>query len=411
MQDKSLYFYKKRKVFGVKMKIVGVVSEFNPFHKGHEYLLSRLREGGAELVICVMSGDFVQRGEPAFADKYTRGAMAIECGADIVLELPYPYSAAGAEYFASAAVKILSEAGVNTLGFGSECGDIEALKNAAERVADKKFSEEYKRLCREGSGGAAAYFNAYKELYGEECPGGSNDILGIEYIKAAKSLGEDISFETVTRKGAAYTSCELPENAFASASALRGRMLDDRTLDACRDYIPEAAIKHLEVAAKEGMAFADIRNIERAILAALRLSTPETRTDIAEMTDGLGSRLAKFALEVTSIDELVSFVSAKNYTDTRIRRAMLFYMTGVKKSDLKAAPTYSTLLAANRRGLDYLSKKRRDLTIPIISKPADGKKLGRQFELSARADALWTLALPNPNSADILVKKSPIIFK
>lgn len=411
MQDKSLYFYKKRKVFGVKMKIVGVVSEFNPFHKGHEYLLSCLREGGAELVICVMSGDFVQRGEPAFADKYTRGAMAIECGADIVLELPYPYSAAGAEYFASAAVKILAAAGVDTLGFGSECGDVERLKNAAERVSDKRFSEEYKRLCREGSGGAAAYFKAYNELYGEECPGGSNDILGIEYIKAAKSHGADLSFETVTRKGAAYTSCELPENAFASASALRGKMLDDRALDACLDYIPEAAIKHLEVAAEEGMAFADIRNIERAILAALRLSTPESRVDIAEMTDGLGSRLAKFALEATSIDELVSFVSAKNYTDTRIRRAMLFYMTGVKKSDLKAAPTYSTLLAANRRGLDYLSKKRRDLTIPIISKPADGKKLGRQFELSARADALWTLALLNPNSADILVKKSPIIFK
>ena len=393
------------------MKIVGVVSEFNPFHKGHEYLLSRLRERGADIVICVMSGDFVQRGEPAFADKYTRAAMAVECGADIVLELPYPYSSAGAEYFASAAVKILSAVGVNTLGFGSECGDIEKLKNAAERVADKKFSEEYKRLCREGLGGAAAYFKAYKEIYGEECPGGSNDILGIEYIKASKALGARLAFETVTRKGAAYTSRELPEDTFASASALRGKMLDEENLDACRDYIPEAAMKHLEVAAEKGTAFADLKNLKRAVLSALRLSTPESRADIAEMTDGLGSRLAKFAVEATSIDELVSFTSAKNYTDTRIRRAILFYMTGVKKSDLKAAPTYSTLLAANSRGLDYLSANRREITLPIISKPADGKKLGRQFELSSRADALWTLALPKPASADILVKKSPEIFK
>jgi len=393
------------------MKIVGVVSEFNPFHKGHEYLLSRLREGGAELVICVMSGDFVQRGEPAFADKYTRGAMALECGADIVLELPYPYSAAGAEYFASAAVKILSAVGVNTLGFGSECGDAEMLEKAAVRVADKKFSEEYKRLCREGLGGAAAYFKAYKEIYGEECPGGSNDILGIEYIKAARTQGAELDFETVARRGAAYTSRELPEDAFASASALRGKMLDEGTLDVCRDYIPEAAMKHLEVAAERGTAFADLKNLERAVLSALRLSTPESRADIAEMTDGLGSRLAKFAIQATNIDELVSFASAKNYTDTRIRRAILFYMTGVKKSDLKAAPTYSTLLAANSRGLDYLSANRREITLPIISKPADGKKLGRQFELSSRADALWTLALPKPATADILVKKSPEIFK
>lgn len=393
------------------MKIVGVVSEFNPFHKGHEYLLSRLREGGAELIVCVMSGNFVQRGEPAFADKYTRAAMAVECGADIVLELPYPYSAAGAEYFASAAVRILSAVGVNTLGFGSECGDIEMLKNAAARVSDKNFSEKYKHLCREGVGGAAAYFKAYKELYGEECPGGSNDILGIEYIKASKTIGIDLSFETVTRKGEAYTSLALPEESFASASALREKMLDKQNLDFCCDYIPNAAMSQLEIAAEEGMAFADVKNLECAVLSALRLSTPESRADIAEMTDGLGSRLAKFALEATSIDDLVSLVSAKNYTDTRIRRAMFFYMTGVKKSDLKAAPAYSTLLAANRRGLDYMSKKRRELTLPIISKPADGNKLGRQFELSVREDALWTLALPTPTAADILVKKSPVIFK
>lgn len=392
------------------MKIVGVVSEFNPFHTGHDYLFRCLRDGGAELIVCVMSGDFVQRGEPAVADKYTRAAMAVSCGADIVLELPYPYSAAGAEYFASAAVRILSAVGVNTLGFGSECGDAEVLKRSAVRVSEKKFLDEYKRLCRCGRGGAAAYFEAYRSLYAEECPGGSNDILGIEYIKAVMAQGAEFEIETVMRSGEAYRSRALPDGAYASASAIRERMLADGNFDVCRDYIPEAAMAYIKEAANGSLAFADAKKLEMAVLASLRGSTPESRSDIAEMTDGLGSRLAKYALEASTIDELVMLTSAKNYTDTRIRRAILFYMTGVKKSDLKASPAYSTLLAANERGVEYLSSNRRNFMLPIISKPADGKCYGRQFELSSRADALWTLTLPRPLPADTLIKKRPIII-
>ena len=232
------------------MKITGVICEFNPFHKGHEYLIKSLRARGAELIICAMSGSFVQRGEPAVADKYTRAAMAALCGADVVVELPFPCCAASAEYFAAAGVAVLGAMGVDTLGFGSECGDIEALLAAAEVVSGRDFAECYRRRCLEGEGAAAAYFGAFREVTGHEMPSGSNDILGLEYIKAARRAGAELEFETVRRVGSAYRSGEV-DSEMPSASAIRKLILTSGVESVTR-YIPEAALGQLHAALSAG---------------------------------------------------------------------------------------------------------------------------------------------------------------
>lgn len=393
------------------MKITGVVSEFNPFHKGHEYLLNSLRCGGSDIIICVMSGNFVQRGEPAVADKYSRAAMALGCGADIVVELPYPYSASGAEAFARGALSILGALGINTLGFGSESGDYNALSEAARIVSGEEFLRVYRGLCRGGQGGAAAYYSAYRKLTGQDLPGSSNDKLGIEYMKAASAAGLTLDYNPIVRMGNPHDSSELTLDKFPSARALREKMLKDGPT-AISKWMPAAAHSVLQKAYEKKTAPARMSNIERGILAMLRLKRRGELNGTAECDDGLGERLRRAALISTSLEQLLSEAAAKNYTDARVRRALLFALSGVKTADIKVLPTYTLLLGSNDKGNAYLSGIRRKRAMPLVTKPADVRLLGdetaRQAELSLISDSLWTLMLDESCEAGIMIRRSPV---
>jgi predicted nucleotidyltransferase len=242
---------------------------------------------------------------------------------------------------------------------------------------------------------------------------GSNDILGLEYVKAARRAGAGLKFETVKRAGSAYRSGEV-DSEMPSASALRKLILASG-LESVSRYIPKAAVEQFSAAFERGMAPADIYNAERAILALLRLGSPEAFRDTAEGADGLGGRLHRAALCSAGLDELLARASAKNYTDTRLRRAVLFCLADVKKADLKRRPEYTLLLATSLRGLEYLKRIRGKTRIPIITKPADARELGggaaRQRHLSERADALWTLMLKSPAPAGELTKGRPVILR
>lgn len=394
------------------MRITGVISEFNPFHFGHEYLLSELRARGAGIIVCAMSGDFVQRGEAALADKYSRAAMAVSCGADIVVELPYPYSAAGAESFAAAGVSILGRMGVDTLGFGSELGELGPLFDCAEVMLRGDFAAAYRRRCREGQGGAAAYAAALAEAGGSRLPGGSNDILAIEYIKAARRAGFPLSFEAVKRAGGAHDRGEA-SGGFLSARAIRERIFSSG-IDASAKWMPPAAYTELARASDAGCAPASLKHLGAGLIAMLRLSGGDSGRDIAECGDGLAARLRRAAGEAGDLEELFALASAKNYTDARLRRALLFYLTGVLCGDIKRDPAFTLLLAANRRGVGYLAARRRVPGIRVISKPADARALGgeasRQDTLARLADALWTMTLPAPAGAGLLLRRRPVLL-
>lgn len=391
------------------MRITGIVCEYDPFHNGHRYLLDRAREG-SDAVVCVMSGNTTQRGGFAIVDKYTRAEMALRGGADLVLELPYPYSSASAEFFASAGVSVLASVGVERICFGSESGDVETLKRAAAVAKDLEEKEAH-----DGCGAADSYFSAlsaaYEKAYGEAfCPE-SNDILGIEYCKAILSGGYGIEPVAIRRLGDGFRQGEVEDATFASATAIR-RLIREGRRSELAPLVPAATLQLLEAAAARGDAPVDVERIETAVLAFLRLADPDALSQIAELGNGLEYRLCEAAREATSLSELFSRTATKKYTDAKLRRAVLFAMTGVTATDLRAPVGYTTVLGANKVGCELLSTlRKREDGLSIVTKPADGKTVAsRQYEVSLAADSLFALAHPAAKPAGEWMRKNPVIL-
>lgn len=396
------------------MKACGVICEFNPFHGGHAYLLGQLRRAGAEVIVCVMSGSFVQRGESAVADKFARARCAIEGGADVVLELPFPYCMASAEYFARAGVGVLDRFGVDALGFGCESGDEASLAKAAEILLSEQFAARYRQLCREGEGGAAAYFAAYREVAGRPLSDSPNDILAVNYVKELRRRGSRMAVLPVRRRGDGYGQTE-PGGEFPSAMALR-ILMREGGVDALTGHVPEAVRRALEGACKAGLCMSRIENIERAIISYLRVcdANAAARDDAPGESCGLDERICAAAREAGNYDELIALASAANFTDARIRRAVLNLMLGVTREDMLREPAYLQLLAASRRGRAYLAERRRAGGIPVVTKPADAAGVAggaRQWQLAQRSEALWCMTLPRPLPASTLTLMHPYFEK
>lgn len=387
------------------MSDFGIICEFNPIHNGHARLLNKAREMGAERIVCVMSGNAVQRGELSIADKYFRAEQALKCGADLVLELPYPYSSASAEYFARAGVKILSNF-VDNIIFGSECGDISRLTRAAGYASGEDFKTAVSKRIENGEGAGSAYFGEL-EARGA-CGFSSNDILGIEYIRAAKELGAALGFFTVKRDGSMYLDTELKANENPSASAIR-RALEcgEADLSILSEYMPSFAANALIEAQKSG-ELTETNELDTAKLMFFRLHSGSEFENIAEAGGGLANRICALARECVSSDELFEKLRTKRYTDARLRRAMLFCMTGVTHSLLDASPAYTVLLAANAKGRELLAQKRKNDGFPVITKPADAPKCA-QTEANAKLDAIFTLARKNKFEASAMLKKRAFV--
>lgn len=386
------------------MSVLGIICELNPLHLGHVRLLQAARERGADGIVCILSGNSVQRGSLAVTDSYVRADLAVRAGADLVLELPFPWCSASAEGFAMGGVSIAKQF-CDGLIFGSETGDLSILKEAAERADTSVFREEYMALLREGEPAAAAY---YRLLSKEGLSLSSNDLLGIEYIRAAKRLGAELDFYTVKRDGSAYASTELTEGELPSATALRA-LLSREGVEALRPYLPEACMSTLLDAKSKGrLACED--GAESAVLAWFRLHVGEDFEGIAGSEGGLAHRFCSVARRVNSLDEFWDAVRTKRYTDAHIRRVLLYCLTGVREEDLSGLPSYTTLLAANETGREILAGQRKNGGFPVITKPADAPKDSRQYGLGSRLDAFYTLSTETPRSADFFKKRSPSIF-
>lgn len=368
------------------MKDFGVICECNPFHNGHARLFAEARAMGAERIVCVMSGNAVQRGELAIADRYLRAEILIRCGADLVLELPYPWSAGSAEYFSSAAVSILSDY-VEHIVFGSECGDIAHLEGAAEVAGTQEFRQKLADRLTRGEGAAYAYF---EELAARGFPKlSSNDLLGIEYIRAARRFALPMHFSTVRREGAAYREESLREGENPSATALRAYLSSGET-SALASYMPSVAAERLTKAAEDG-ALTDTALVDAAVLLHFRLSKPSDFDGVAELYGGLAERLCAAARESHTAKEWFEQIRTKRYTDAKLRRAILFGLTDVRQDLLAQTPAYTTLLAVSDRGRALLASKRRGKKIPLVTKPADAP-IGDQREVGEHLESLFGLA-------------------
>ena len=412
------------------MRSSGVICEFNPFHSGHAYLLSRMREQVGEdgCVICLMSGRFVQRGEPAVADPYLRAEGALAGGADLVLELPFPWSASSAEHFAAAGAYLLAGLGVDTLTFGSECGDASLLHRAAEAVSHPAFGEVYAELCRGGIGTTAAYTEAIRRIAtegAESLPAGfpsSNDLLGISYIRALRQIsasrGQAPTPVVIPRLGAGYREDTLTAGAYPSATALR-ILLREAACDPIAleqilaDTMPAGSLDLLLSAVQKGEAPLEGDRLLPIYHALCRVRRPSDFEDCAEWGGGLAGHICRNAKSTATATDFMAALRTKQYTDARLRRALLFGMLGVTEEDLRAAPTHTTLLAATKRGCAYLKARQKarsdsDDGFAVITKPAD-TPAGRQRELSELADGLFTLCFPTPRAAGDLYRRRPLI--
>ena len=341
-------------------KGTGIVCEYNPFHKGHAYQIQRLKEMGAKFIVCAISGDFVQRAECAFQDKRIRAKNAVASGADIVLEIPFPFSSLGAEGFARAGISILENSGLcSSLGFGSECADTQKLKTVAD-VLDDSFRNEAVFLQKKepNLSFAAARQRLLCEKLSEEYAEiitNPNDILAVEYLRANKTLFP-IAIERKTPRGG-Y------DDRFASSSYIRQNLFDGENGAFAREKLPEEYCF-------DGI-YENTEAFYKHILVSLMQKKPEELSDIAEVNAGSEYTIVKNALKASGYDELIKLLSSKTLTDSKIRRMLLFSFFGVTKQMAKSRPLYTELLAVSDEGRKMLKKYREDRKIIVASRVAE----------------------------------------
>lgn len=387
------------------MRDFGIVCEFNPFHRGHQYLLDEARRLGADRIVCVMSGNTLQRGEFSVADAYLRAEAAVRCGADLVLELPFPWCSSGAERFALGGVSILRHV-ADTLIFGSECGDIDRLRRAAEIADDESVRATYRTALSEGAPAVESYLSLLAahgagELY-------SNDLLGLEYLRAARALGAELDFVTVKRRGAGYTQAELSStDELPSAMAIRGLWREGRD-DEADGYLPDAAAECFR-RARVGGDWISEEALDRVALSYLRLCDENTLSRVVGAESGLVNRICREAQTACSLSELLERVRTKRYTDARLRRQILYCLCGVEEAHLRELPVYTKVLAANRRGRELLGEQRKKDGILMVTKPADAPADAPQTILTRRLDAILSLSMNPPCSVSRRYEQRPYL--
>ncbi len=331
------------------MKIIGIICEYNPFHLGHARQLSIVRDAFPECgIVCLMSGNFVQRGMPAIIDKSIRASAAVRCGADLVLELPAQYALSSAENFAQGGVRILSSF-CDALCFGTESGDAGTLMSTACALLSDDFSRALRPRLDAGLSFPAARQKALADLgLSDQLLISPNDILGVEYCKAIVRTGSALTPFPIRRPGSYHASIADAEN--PSATAVRTLMAGSGNW---HPFVPEPAA--------ELFAHAPIHTLqagERAILAKLRSMTESDFEQLPFGSEGLWRKLMHEARRQPDLEAIASAVKSRRYTRTRIDRMILCAFLGLTQADLDTPAAYTRVLAFNDSGRSILRKAR-----------------------------------------------------
>lgn len=382
------------------MKIVGLITEYNPFHAGHLYHMQQARKlTGADYCVVLMSGSFVQRGEPAIFDKYLRTKTALLAGADLVLEIPAAFSTASAHEFATYGVALLSAIGVDAVVFGSECGQIEILKQAAYALNHE--SAEFQERLRKGLKAGLTYPQARAKALGETQAGGTrvenvedfhantdvsnshiwssilnspNNILGIEYLRAAEDLHSPMKFYTISREGSGYHEDTLADANFPSASAIRGIIRnslskDKDLLDILASHLP--AVTHPAYTGAVPVFVDDFSGLLNATVLQMQATF-----SIADLSPELAARLTKPPYFPLSFEERIQALKTRQLTYTRVSRALLHLVLGMREEDIsrwkdEGYALYARILGFRRQSSPLLSCLHKKSSIPLITKMAD----------------------------------------
>lgn len=393
------------------MKTVGIIAEYNPFHNGHAYQIAKARElTGAEYVVIVMSGNFVQRGQPAVMEKSIRAEAALLCGADVVLELPVHYSTASAEYFASGAVALLHRLGVvDALCFGSECGEIGRLSKLADALLteDEAFKSLLKKRLKEGIPYPQARNDVLCTVFpqlSEELPllKYPNNILGLEYLKALKKLNSQIRPYTMPRMGSGYHDESL-DSPYSSALAIRESLAAGKSLYSIKEQLPTAVhelmVRHYE---KSFPILPD----DFSLLLAYKLLQEQDR-DFGvyfDIDSDFSDRLRKFLPAYMDYVSFCETLKTKNVTYTKVSRSLLHILLNIEQADMNAFCSqdyvyYARILGFRKESVPLLAAMKAHTDIPLLSKLADANDLitsengRRMLEQDIKTSHIYALAV------------------
>lgn len=376
------------------MKITGIIAEYNPFHNGHAYQIKAARKAGATHIVCVMSGNFTQRGDCAVMDKWTRTRCALANGADLVLELPAAYALASASDFARGGVESLLATGcLDALHFGSECGDVTALRDVALAI---EALESRHLIDTKNNTAAAARTMALRENgYGEQADllESPNNLLGVEYLLALRRRYSHTKPETVTRNGAEHDS-EIACGEFCSATQIR-RLLATEA-ESAAPFVPQETMNLFSEQQKEGRSPIGLKQLDTALLSRLRMVEPPYLARIAGVSEGLENRLYEAIGKYHTLEEICTAVKTKRYPLSRIRRILLCAAIGITKADQALAPAYLRVLGQTEKGNEVLRVMRDTAKLPVILRTSDFEKVSpegkRLFRLENLAADLYTMA-------------------
>lgn len=375
------------------MKVVGLITEYNPFHNGHKYHMEEAKRiTGADHVIVVMSGNYVQRGTPAIMNKYSRAKMALSCGADVVFELPVCYSTGSAEYFALGAVSLLNQLSIiDEICFGSECGNIHELTSIARILSEEPL--EYKTFLntfiRKGLTFPLARTQALKALLPdmeEEIISSPNNILGIEYIKALIKQNSSIKPVTITRKLAGYHEEELnilrqnssSSSAISSATAIRKTILETLPLTSLEPHVPLEVFSILDE--ELGKAF-PINEDDFTLLLQYKLmvETKESLFRYLDVSQDIANRIKNMNISPLTYSQLAQEIKTKQLTLTRVNRALLHILLNITSDNMEeykkeGYTQYARILGIKKASSHLLRKIKTNTQIPLITKVGDAPK-------------------------------------
>ncbi|MGN7477221.1 nucleotidyltransferase [Solibacillus silvestris] len=362
------------------MQAVGIVVEYNPFHNGHlHHVKEAKRTTRSEIAVAVMSGQFLQRGEPALVDKWHRTKMALASGVDLVIELPYVFSTAQATGFASGAVQLLEAIQCTTLAFGSEQGSIEPFLNSYHLIENNRvhYNEIIKENIQLGKSYPQALFSAYEQLK-QLFPNAyidlaqPNNILGFHYVEAIKRLQCTMQPATIQRIAAGYHDSINVDSEIASATGIRQALFSGQSLQQIFQYLPDGTIGQLEHWQTEHRNFASWESFWPLLKYAILRHTPQQLKQYADVSEGLENSLVKYAAASSSYTAFMNALKSKRYTWTRLQRMLTHIYTGVTKEQLHAYsnPRYIRILGMTNSGQQYVSRIKKSLSLPLISRVA-----------------------------------------
>ncbi len=402
------------------MKITGIVSEYNPFHNGHKFHIEKTRkETSSDFIIAIMSGNFVQRGEPAIFDKWTRTKCALLNGVDMVIEIPLYFATASAEFFSECAVRIMDSTGIiDTISFGSEAGKIEYI----EKVADILYNEpeEFKNIIKEELSKGIVFPSARSKALEKithipkDILENPNNILGIEYLKSLKKIKSNIKASTIKREQAHYNSKTI-ESTIASATAIR-EYIKQNQIQKALYAVPENCKRIYSENLNLGKSpvFAD--DLSHFLNYKIIMSSPEYISEISDITEGLENRIYKAISENYTFSQMCDFIKSKRYTYTKIQRALLHTVLDIKKSDTEefidnGFSQYIRVLGFRREASIILKEMSKKSKLPIITNIKNANSILNErglkmLEKEIQSTDIYKALSPNKNFSQLKTEYS-----